>query len=309
MWAPIRGVNTYHWLLQRFCSPPPTILLFKLSELTHWTCKDWHLQSITGLYRFLFSSGIKFLRCWGGNQVQTRFHTLVTVLTDRPVCFWPWLLSSNAVTVRIEMPFKTAVWLVSWWPASQLTAPGWIDNMLRPNPQFGRSNFDSTLKRINNNLSRGGCHSLSFSDKGEFVSDKLQADRWKRKKTKTCWTKKLLENFHYIGIKIENKEYMNKSKHALFGYVSVLILLSEQRQRCLMDVTIVFRLVYDLWAWGGLCICNQANLHNALSKLYSIIHRLGLFEPSFSPSDSTRSAAAHNFNSPAHLDSWRPSCR
>lgn len=64
--------------------------------------------------------------------------------------------------------------------------------------------------------------------------------------------------------------------------------------------------MHDLWAWGGLCICNQANLHNALSKLYSIIHRLGLFEPSFSPSDGTRSAAACNFNSTAHLDSWRP---
>lgn len=141
---------------------------------------------------------MKFLCCWESNQGQTRFPSLVTVLTVRLVWFWPWPLSFSAVTVRIEMPFKTAVWLVIWWPASQLTAPGQMDNMLRPTLQFGRSNFDSTLRRINNNLSGGGSHSLSFSDKGEFVSDELQADRRERKRTKTCWTKKLLENFHYI---------------------------------------------------------------------------------------------------------------
>lgn len=117
------------------------------------------------------------------------------------------------------------------WSAGDLPHSSGMDNMLRPTPQFGGSNFDSTLKRINNNLSREGSHSLSFSDKGEFVSDELQADRWEWRRTKTCWTQMLLENFHYIGIKIKDKEYMNKSKHIFFGYVSVLILLSEQKHR------------------------------------------------------------------------------
>ena len=69
--------------------------------------------------------------------------------------------------------------------------------MLRPTLQFGRSDFDSALKRINNNLSGGGSHSLSFSDKGEFVLDELQAERSGRRRRKTCWTKKLLEDFHH----------------------------------------------------------------------------------------------------------------
>lgn len=60
-----------------------------------------------------------------------------------------------------------------------LAASGWMDNMLRPTPQFASSSFDSTLKKINNNLSGSSRHSLSFSDKGEFVFDGLQRDREK----------------------------------------------------------------------------------------------------------------------------------
>lgn len=104
---------------------------------------------------------------------------------------------------------------------------------------------------------------------------------------------------------------MNKSKYAFFFWLCVGVnsVVRAKSAECRSGVTIVFRSADVLWARGGLCICNQANLHNALSKLYSIIHRLGLFEPSLSPSDSTRSAAACNFSSPTHLDSCRPSCR
>lgn len=76
-----------------------------------------------------------------------------------------------------------------------------MDNMLSPTLQFGRSNFDSTLKRINNNLSGGGSHSLSFSDKGEFVFGELQADRWERKKNKNLLDKDVVPLHWY-----KNKE-------------------------------------------------------------------------------------------------------
>lgn len=90
--------------------------------------------------------------------------------SDRQTC----LFLTQQITVRIKMPFKMTVWLVSWWPSSQLTAPGWMDNMLSPTLHFGNSNYDSTLKWINNNLSGRSSRSLSFSDKGEFVFDGLQ---------------------------------------------------------------------------------------------------------------------------------------
>jgi len=58
-----------------------------------------------------------------------------------------------------------------------------MDNIPSPTLQFGRSNFDSALKMINNHLTGGSSRPLSFSDKGEFVLDQLQADRWVTKRT------------------------------------------------------------------------------------------------------------------------------
>lgn len=102
---------------------------------------------------------------------------------------------------------------------------------------------------------------------------------------------------------------VGSSKWVKFKFLGELFLLSKRTEQTPAAWSWhCFRSVYDLWAWGSLCICNQANLHSAPSKSYSVLHRLGLFEPSPPPPNQTVLGLCPRATSAAatYLDSWRP---